>query len=266
MLVGITIDGMDYTFDQALDLARKGLLPLPYPVIAAVVDTIRRRDAERSPDEVSVTDLTMCPRSKVIRIVHDYYADLDRVFTLFRGLLVHEVLAKYAAEHAIVETRAFREYKGYKLYGTPDSLVLRNSGRYHLVDFKTTKRIPYYSPYSNHVVQVNVYRWLLDLPVHETDIDIVYISLDEAKVSAKRLESSRQQIWDDERVEKFLDEHFLPLARLVENREILPVSMVDESILSWACGYCPVVQQCLKLAREEGDWAVARVIGGYAQQ
>jgi hypothetical protein len=259
-LVGITIDGVPYKFDDALDLARKNLLPLPYPVIATVVETIRRKDSERSPSEVSVTDLTGCPRSKVIRILDDYYLDLEKLLTVFRGTLVHEVLAKYAAENATVETRAYRDYKGYRLYGTPDSVVLRSNGRYLLVDFKTTKRVPQYSPYTNHITQVNVYRWLLGLPVLETDMEIVYISLDDAKVVAKRLDQNRGQVWTDEDVEKFLDDRFVPLAKLVEEKEVIPVSMLSDSILSWACGYCPVVEQCLRRARQEGDAAVAGII------
>ncbi len=259
-LVGISVDGIEYTFDQALELSARGLLPLPHPVIAAVVDTIRRNEEERDPSHVSVTDLTGCPRAKVIKIVDDYYFDIEKTLAAFRGTIVHEVLAKYAAENATVETRRYRDYKGYRLYGKPDSVVLRNSGRYHLIDFKTTKRIPAYSPYTNHIAQVNVYRWLLDLPLYETDIDIVYISLDDAKVVSKRLSPERGQIWTDEDVEKFLDDYFIPLSKLVENREILPISMLSDSILSWACGYCSVIRQCLARARLEGDSAVAGII------
>jgi hypothetical protein len=267
-LIGITIDGQPYTFDQALELAKKNVLPLPYPVLSAVVSTIRARDAERSPEAVSVTELTGCPRAKVLRILDDYYFDLDQLLAVFRGTLVHEVLAKHAADHAVVETRRYRDYKGYRLYGTPDSVVLRSSGRYQLVDFKTTRRVPLYSPYSNHITQVNVYRWLLALPVDETDIDIVYISLDDAKVVSKRLREDRGHVWTDEDVEKFLDERFLPLARLVEHRAVLPVSMLSDDILSWACGYCSVVQQCLRRARTEGqdEWAVAQIIAATTGQ
>ena len=258
-LEGIIVDGQPYSFDDALEIAKKGVFPLPYPVVAAVVSVIRQRDLERDPSQISVTDLTGCPRAKVLKMLEPYYYDLDRTISVFRGIITHDILARYAAENAVVETRISREYNGYTLYGTPDSVVLRVSGRYNLVDFKTTKKIPLYSPYSNHIAQVNVYRYILGIPVSEVDIDIVYIALDEGKVASKRLKD--KHLWSDEEVEKFLDEYFVPLAKIVENKELLSISAIPESVLSWACGYCPVIQQCLRKARNiEGDEAVAKII------
>ena len=256
-LVGITVDGVNYKFEEAL----KGIPSIPHPIVYAVVETIRRREAERSPDEVSVTELTGCPRAKVIKILDEYYLDFDSLMSAFRGTVVHEVLAKYAASNAIVETRASREYRGYVLYGTPDSVVLRNSGRYHLVDFKTTKRVPSYGPWSNHTVQINIYRWLLGLPVNETDMDVVYISFDDARIVPKRVTN----VWEDRDVEEYLDRKFIPLAQLVERRVVVPVSSVPSDVLSWACSYCNVVKECITRAKQEGEAHMAQLIGAVAK-
>lgn len=257
-LVGIEIDGGRYTFDEALEIARTGAFPLPYPIVAAVVDIIRQRDLERDPTQISVTDLTGCPRAKVIKILDSYFYDFERVMSVFRGIITHDILAKYAANNTVVETRVSREYRGYTLYGTPDSVVIRESGRYRLIDFKTTKRVPLYSPYSNHIVQVNLYRYILGIPPSDVDIDIVYIALDDARVVSKRLRE--KQVWSDHEVEGFLDNYFIPLAKAVELLEVIPISAVSESVLSWACGYCPVIRECLRRARNEGDAAVAKVV------
>lgn len=257
-LVGIRVDDVEYKFDEALELSEKGILPVPHPVVSAIVDVVRRRESVTSPRDVSVTDLTGCPRSKVLRVLEDYYLDIEGMMSAFRGAVVHDVLAKYASENATVEKRTSRSYKGYTLYGTPDSVVLRRSGRYHLVDFKTTRRVPAYGPYSNHVVQVNVYRWLLGLPTSETDMEIVYISMDDAKIVPKQLRN--HHVWEDRDVEEYLDKKFVPLAQLVETDTVIPVSSVPDDVLSWACSYCPVKKQCITRAKREGEEVMAQIV------
>ena len=160
-----------------------------------------------------------------------------------RGTLLHKLLAGYAESEAIVETRTSRDYGGFTLHGTADSIITtRADGRYKLRDFKSTKRVHLYGPWPNHVLQCNLYRWLYELPSDGTDISVVYFDLNGAEVKDSKLK--KKDYWTDTRVEEFLATRFVPLAQALRDK-IRPLYRdVPSDILSWMCSYCGVYESC----------------------
>ncbi len=250
MLAKLIVNDEEVTFDEALELARKGEAGIPYPFMKAIVSAIQTRQGIADDMQVSVTDVVGCLRAKYIKSTEDYAEKPENMFAAFRGQLLHQLVARFAEEEAVVETRTSREFGGYTLYGTADSIVtVRANGRYKLRDFKTTKRIPQYSPWSNHVQQINLYRWLYELPTASTDLSVIYFDLNGAEVAERVLKAKDR--WSDERVEEFLTQRFLPIARALDTKRRPQVHEVPSDILPWMCGYCPVFAKCLGHARME---------------
>lgn len=232
---------------------RKFAVP-PYPVLLWMVKSIRERQSTGADMQVSVTDVVGCPRQAYLRKEEDYYERPEDLLFSLRGALLHKVLADYAQDEAIVETRTSREFGGYTLWGTPDSVVVsRNNGLYVITDWKSTRRVPVARPYSNHVTQVNLYRYLWELPSSNTIAEIVYFGLDDGDIRQFDV-----PVWPDSVVEDFLRSRFVPLAEALERHTVPRYVDVPSDILKWACSFCPVFNRCFELLLSEGISAVTR--------
>lgn len=249
----LIINGEKVDFDTALKLAKIGETNLPYPFIKAVVSGITDRQAAIPEDQVSVTDVIGCPRAKYLKTNEEYAERPEDMMAAFRGTLLHQILANYAEEEATVETRTSRDYAGHTLYGTADSIITtRVNGRYKLRDFKSTKRVPLYSPWSNHVQQVNLYRWLYELPAKGTDMSVIYFDLNGAEVAERAVKA--RDYWSDTQVEAFLNKRFVPLAEALKNKRMPLYRDVPADLLLWMCGFCPVYESCYNhLLNEPGS-------------
>lgn len=251
-LTKLEIDGEFLNFDEALEKAKAGKANLPYPFIKAVVSGIQDRQKVALEGQISVTDVVGCPRAKYLKATEEYSEKPEDLMAAFRGTLMHKLLAQFAEEEAVVETRQSRDFAGYTLYGTADSLLTtRDSGKYRLRDFKSTKKIPSYGPWPNHVQQLNLYRWLYELPVSDTVMSVIYFDLNGAEVGEKFFKT--KDIWNDAKVEEFLKTRFLPIAKAMEEKKVPLYRNVPSDLLLWACKYCPVYKSCYeKLLDEPG--------------
>lgn len=242
--------GEPQTFDHVLEMAKKELTDLPYPFIKAVVSSILDRQARAPDGQISVTDVIGCPRAKYLRVTEDYYEKPEGLMAAFRGQLIHQLLAQYAQSEAVVETRNSREYRGFPLYGTADSVITsRANGRYRLTDWKTTKKIPQYGPWQNHIFQCNLYRFVFELPTALTDMRVVYFDLNGGEVAVKPVR--QKDVWSDDKVAEFLDKRFIPIAESLRDGRRPLYRDVPGDILSWACSWCPVYDSCLKHLMDE---------------
>jgi hypothetical protein len=134
-----------------------------------------------------------------------------------------------------------------------------------LWDFSVSelKTLPKYdSPYSAHIAQINIYRWLLGLDPSEVTMEIVYFNMEGVKTC--RLKDGTQpgrgnraptnQHWSDEDVERYLDDRLLKLKASFMTDIPLPYDLVTEDE-KWECEYCPVRAECAKQARDEQEAA-----------
>jgi hypothetical protein len=165
------------------------------------------------------------------------------------------MLEGLAPPDALVEKRYERTHDGVVISGGVDSLRVVRQGKVQLLrDWKSTKDLPKYSsPYSNHLKQVNVYRWLLDLDPKTVEIEVVYVSMEGVKIlRLKKGGETRtgrkipEQVWPDEKVEEFLSERLALLAR----EDLLPYSDVPAADL-WNCDYCPIRDLCHRKGYQE---------------
>jgi CRISPR/Cas system-associated exonuclease Cas4 (RecB family) len=111
------------------------------PVVKGILDGLR-------PDDfgMTVSTLLSCPRKVQLMQEWPYYLKPSESWWAYRGQLMHGVAFEYAKHDPL----AFAEARFSMLVDTPDGGSLKVSGqpdlvmvdRFHLVDFKTTKRTP----------------------------------------------------------------------------------------------------------------------------
>lgn len=112
--------------------------PLTAPVVAGMTLGIRNLEG------FTATELLGCLRKVRLKREHDYYLDPEELYWAFRGQLMHEVAKRWVRrddEDAIAErrftARVFLDAE--PISGQPD-LIYKDRG--HIVDFKTTRRLP----------------------------------------------------------------------------------------------------------------------------
>lgn len=259
--------GKIVSFEDALKIAETTGTweQFPYEVLRGMHENVTK---ER-PDASSVTQLLGCPRKVYLEATHEFAVPPVDNYPTFRGMIIHGILAPTAADDERSETRIEKEWRGVTLSGAPDSLRIIRIGemavkRTLLRDWKSTKTLPMYdSAYTNHQQQINLYRWMLDLDPHTTDLEIVYVSMEGIKVIAlKRGGTSRygrkmpDQVWSNQQVEDFLDEKLLVLN--AQRKYGTPVAYEKVPIEDlWQCPYCPVRDICYAKAAVEARAAWA---------
>jgi hypothetical protein len=258
------------TFPYALALCEAGdfdAFPYPYPLLKAMVDSIQDRG-----EYISVTSILHCLRGDFLKRTEPHYTTVEKLYPMFRGTLFHALLEANAPANAHVEEKRLRTHKGIELGGTFDStLVFRDrvTKRFVIQDWKTTDNLPKYdSPYSSHIIQVNLYRWLLGLKPEDVSMEVHYFSmkghkrcvLKDGTGPARGGRAQANQHWSDKQIESYLDDRLVKLKASFVTRVPLPYALVTEDE-KWECAYCPVAQHCADLARLEAEAAMRRRAG-----
>jgi len=249
------------SFDYALEEAATGnsdAFPYPYPVLKGMVDQNQKRDY------ISVTSVLHCLRAAFLKQRIDYYESPDKLYPMFRGTLFHALLESSPNPNARIEERHSRKHRGVELQGTFDSMLMFEDPDTHktiIQDWKTTDNLPKYdTPYSSHIAQINLYRWLLGLDPKNVIMEVWYFSMQGMKRC--RLKDGTQatrggrypinQHWSDKRIEDFLDDRLMKLKASFDTGIPMPYVMVPEED-KWECQYCPVAQKCESLRTKENE-------------
>lgn len=241
------------TFEEILEEAAMhgDAMGFPYEVLIGMKEQVTK---ER-PDAITVTSLLSNPRHVKLERANDYFADPNNNFATFRGTIIHNILEELGDEDSTVEERISRTYKDVPISGQPDTVRVRHTnGRILVRDWKSTKALPKYdNAYTNHQQQINLYRWLLGLDPEQTDLEIVYVSMEGVKIvplkhggKSPRGRAITEQHWNDEKVEAFIDSRLT----LHQVEPILRYEDVPEEDM-WQCGYSPVENLCRRLAARE---------------
>lgn len=241
-------------FEDALAIARDygEWGGLPYEVLLGIHANV----SKVRPAEITVTTLLHCARKVQLEREHDYYADPLKNYPAFRGTIIHAIVEGSATPGAVTEQRYARDFEHYRISGGVDwhRLMVAKNGRTLLRDYKSTNELPkYYSAYTDHQRQLNIYRWLLDLDPDQTDMEIVYISMDGVKIiplsaggTTRNGRKKANQVWTDDQVEDFLRERIALL-----DRPLLPYKLVPDEDL-WQCErYCELKDLCYRKAYQE---------------
>ncbi len=209
------------------------------------------------PSTISVTALLGCARKIHLEREADFFADPMKNYPAYRGTIIHAIVQNDASPDATVEKRYTREFEGTTITGGIDwhATFEAKNGRTLLRDFKSAKALPkYYSAYTSHRQQVNLYRWLLDLDPAETELEIVYIAMEGVKIIplsaggvTRTGRKKANQVWSDDEVEDFLRVRIA----LLKRDEPLPYKQVPEDDL-WQCAeYCELQSLCYRKAAQE---------------
>lgn len=159
-------DGSTIRFEEAREEAeREGhFAGVPYPVLLALEEQHRRVDGAW----LSPSGALECPRLRLRKRGHDYFVRLDWSWAAMVGTAVHNRIAAVLGdqEHVLSEQKLRTEVP--VLVGSVSVPVLVEGtvdcffpSRGLLIDFKTTSR-SYAEPPLEHVIQVNLYRFLLE--------------------------------------------------------------------------------------------------------
>lgn len=136
-------------------------IPLPYAI--RYLCKVHNRKPE--PNTFHVTELVSCPRKVALRH-RGYEEEVTARSAIARnlGTIVHEYLSRFDDDGATVEATISRKIKiadeEYLILGTPD-LIYDVENHEYILDFKLVSSLPESKPNDSHVLQVNLYRWLL---------------------------------------------------------------------------------------------------------
>jgi hypothetical protein len=246
--------GEKCSFEYALDNADTDEFPYPRPVMQGIVDQQQQRDY------ISVTSILHCVRAEFLKRTEPYYMTVDSAYAMFRGTLFHALMEKHAQEGARIEEKHVRTYKGVEIGGTFDSLRIVQEGDVTVLeDWKTTNNLPRYdTPYTSHIQQVNLYRWLVGLDPDKVRLVVWYFSMDgmkrtvlkDGKQQSRNGRKPQRQVWTDAEVEAFLDDRLLKLRASIVTKVALPYALVPQDD-KWACPTCPVRSRCDELTIDE---------------
>jgi len=162
----------EVTFGQCLEHSKRDPpeCGFTYPILAGMVNNLRSEM-----EEVTVTQILNCLRKPALERRKEVYLEPRQLYYAFRGQMFHHIAAGVDLDDCVVEQRFRRTIAGIVISGQPDLIVPHLKKLY---DFKTTRRIPRDgTPYAQHGLQVNIYRWLA-MPRHDIEqLEIVYMDM-----------------------------------------------------------------------------------------
>jgi hypothetical protein len=129
----------------------------PYEMLRHMMDGSGRERAH-----VSATMLGgACPRQTWLQSRCDWHLDPGRAYAALRGTVGHAFMERHPEPGAIVEQRFEAVIDGITVTGQIDKI---HPGNRRITDFKTKPedKAPPSRPQPDHVMQLNVYRWLVN--------------------------------------------------------------------------------------------------------
>jgi len=245
-------------------------------------------------DVITATTMTGCLRSAYLTRVRDYYASVDSLYYSWRGTLIHKIFEFPNVEKWDSEKLYKRVVDGIEIFGKIDAYD-RAKDRNILYDLKTIgdnglNFVIKQGAKDDHVLQTNIYRWLMQLPVNE--IKIVYLSMMgfaetgkenwidqsfkyepdikkmgmKAAVPTGKFTKSGWQRYQccydtppvpfmpDEEIENFIATNSKILKHAFDT-DTVPDINIDDSTRDWKCNmkYCPVFTDCQEIEAKKGE-------------
>ncbi len=135
-------------------------------------------DDQPAPDAFTPSRLLDCDRKSALISQHDYYQDLDNVWPIVRGHMVHALMERSSNPNALRQFREVRfdteietKYGKQRFLGKPDLINVLyehvDDGRtwwgVSIVDYKSHREVEHslVAPERKHVMQLNMYAWLV---------------------------------------------------------------------------------------------------------
>lgn len=255
--VGWTIRGTNYSFDEALKIAKeKGHFGrFPPAALRAMLNK------DRSPWVFSPSSAGYCLRQKILRTQHDYYLDPDNVWKMSRGTAIHNYLDEKIPGQSEMHLGMDLEFVDdageihtIRMQGTFDYYEPETKTMY---DYKTTKTFFTFEkgvgrkekqyPTPEHELQTNLYAMLARH--HGMEVERIFVWYVSAGDGRKLVEVP---VWSQEDVEEAaynLASHLIKPK--VEG--VLPPAIQPDSEDYWQCRFCPVAKICREKEADEQE-------------
>lgn len=242
----ITSDGEELLWEEYLLSKKEGLFPKA--VRYALFDSVNRQRNRW----ISVTTVLYCLRKAKWEFEKDFFLKESNAYYFMRGNLLHEILASYKTESALIEEELFYTMPGLKI---PIGGQLDRWENGILDDYKTI------SDNSIHFLkregikdefkwQANIYKWMLKQVkgLETKEIRLIFIMMgkllvsgrtfeifDHKKQTAKVYELEPCPIYSDDKIESFL----YPKLKRIEEGYAPPASPKP-----WLCEGCYFKDEC----------------------
>ena len=250
MLVGFECpNGQKISFKECLQncTQQKRCLPVPMPV------GIVRYALEERPNGYTVTQISQCLRKSYFEIKYNYYANpKEQLFFAYRGNVIHSILSDFDTfrESGVYYNGRFviekRFYKPIEIVIGQKKHLLRFSGKIDIYDSHTKTLYDYKTisdfvkqdllPRPHHVVQTNIYSYLLSPTYKVERIVVVYVAMN--NVYEVELEPKQ---YDD-----ILDFIRKQLAKL---HYAVTQNVVPEATPNGFCKMCMFKQKCTEIEK-----------------
>ena len=256
--VGWTIGGKVYGLEEAIEIARREghLNRFPAPAFRAMQ---RTRESGWS---LSPSSATGCQRQRILKIYEPYVLVPEDEATPLMGTGLHAAL-ETDDEHD--EMTLELPLTVETVLGTEITLILRGRTDHYdpeylrVVDFK---KIGWFTrkgrdgkvqmnpiPKDDHVVQVNLYRLLLEANGYPVEKAAIWYVNPVPKAPRKYVEV---ELWPLDEARQLALELAYPLADAMVTGQ-LPPPIWDDETRKWQCNYCPVAEACKRRNAEGGD-------------
>jgi hypothetical protein len=251
---------------------------------------LMREDSEPGPSEFSPTRLMSCDRQSALQHGHDWRLDPWDKWPMTRGHMVHSLMEQAVYPYALQVVRERRlstpiqtAYGLQNLTGKPDLVVVKSIekgvGKAKVVDYKSTREIKHelVEPHRNHVMQVNMYAWLVNktlkhvvedgwsaLPIEVDELEIVYVDMARTRrftsagpgQDTGKLLDRKNKVYETlylapidmvppEELEAWIVKR---IEKKIRAREKLPPPLEGDA--AWVCPRCPIRDVCYQLAGE----------------
>jgi len=191
MLIGFECpNGQKVSFKECLQHCPNQKRCLPIPMLCGIANYA----IEERPSGYTTTQITQCLRRSYFEIKNNYYAKpKDQLFYAYRGSIIHSILSDFDSFRELgvnYNGRFIIEKRFHKLIEVvinEKKHLLKFSGKIDIFDTQTKTLYDYKTvsdfvkeellPRPNHVVQTNIYSYLLSAFHKVEKIVIVYVSM-----------------------------------------------------------------------------------------
>jgi len=219
-------------------------------IIPEYVKFLEKQAKTEKNNQLSITKLLYCPRRTYFEKVIDYSINVNELYEVFRGSLMHSVLADYKQPDCIIEQTFTRNYKDIEVSGTIDKYDMKNKILY---DYKTIKSVAddrtlrWGNLKIEHQVQLNLYKWLLEDKFEVKQLVLIYIAVDSILKQDVEIRTN-----DNNGKYKPIQDAFNRLEVLskcwnMNLEEAKEKNLIPPAEKGWICKYCRFIRECSEI-------------------
>ena len=216
-------------------------------IIPEYVAFVKQQINSEKNNQLSITKLLYCPRRTYFEKVIDYTINVNELYEVFRGTLMHSVLAEYKNSDCLIEQTFTRKYKDIEVSGTIDKYDMKNKILY---DYKTIKNVAddrtlrWGNAKLEHQVQLNLYKWLIEDKFPVEHLVLVYIGTDSILKQEIEIRTPENKTKYKPIQEAFNRLEVLSKCWNLSFEEAKEKNLIPKAEKGWICKYCKFIKEC----------------------